>query len=85
MKKLLSHGLLRSVEKKNKVYYYCNRSGNFKSRGAGKRHLKTQGTSKISGICTASIVAQIKSDNCVEVMVYNTHYGHEISGTFKNT
>ena len=24
-----------------KQYYYCNRSGHFKSKGAGLRHLKT--------------------------------------------
>ena len=29
-----------------KQYYYCNRNGHFKSKGAGLRHLKTQGTSK---------------------------------------
>ncbi len=41
--------------------------------------MKTQGTSKISGYCTAAIIALIKSDNCLDVMVCKTHYGHEMS------
>ncbi len=52
-------------EKRSNLYYYCNRSGHFKSRSTGIRHLKTQGTSKISGYCTAAIIVQIKSDNCL--------------------
>ena len=35
------------------TYYYCNRSGHFKSKGTGQRHVKTQGTSKINSHCTA--------------------------------
>ncbi len=66
-------------KKRSNIYYYCNRSGHFKSRSTGIRHLKTQGTSKISGYCTAAIIAQIKSDNCLDVMVCKTHYGHEMS------
>ena len=27
------------------VYYYCNRSGFFNSKGAGRCHIKSQGTS----------------------------------------
>ena len=39
------------------TYYYCNRSGVFfQSKGAGKRHLKSQGSSKIDAHCTAALI-----------------------------
>ena len=52
----------------DKQYYYCNRSGHFKSKGAGLRHLKTQGTSKINSYCTASLtLVQEKDEECIKV------------------
>ena len=55
-----------------KQYYYCNRSGHFKSKGAGIRHLKTQGTSKINSYCTASLtLVQEKDGECIKVYLIN--------------
>lgn len=63
-----------------KLYYYCNRSGHFKSKGTGQRHLKTQGTSKINAYCTSSLtVSQERDDDSIKVQVCHTHYGHSIS------
>ena len=60
-----------------KTYYYCNRSGHFKSKGTGQRHIKTQGTSKIDTYCTASLtVTRDKHKKCITVQVHRTHYGH---------
>ena len=38
-------------------YYYCNRADTYKSEGAGKHRLKTQGTAKIGSQCSAYIKA----------------------------
>ena len=56
-------------------YYYCNRSGFFKSEGTGQRQLKTQGSSKIDHHCTASLTV-IHSKDTVKVDVCQQHYGH---------
>ena len=45
-------------------YYYCNRAGIYKERGAGIRQLKMQGSSKIQPQCTA------------HMKVCQTHFGH---------
>ena len=42
------------------TYYYCSRSGFFKTESKGKRALKTQGSCKIDGHCTAGI--QLSTD-----------------------
>ena len=60
------------------IYYYCNRSGHFKSKGTGQRHIKSQGTSKINAHCTAAlIVTKNKVNQCLQVLVHKTHYGHK--------
>ena len=62
------------------TYYYCNRSGAFKSKSTGKRHLKTQGSSKMDAHCTASLrVSRGKQSKCIQVLVHKTHYGHKTS------
>ena len=60
------------------TYYYCNRSGYFKSKGTGLRHLKSQGTSKVDAHCTASLTVNREDPNAsIKVQVHSTHYGHE--------
>ena len=54
------------------IYYYCNRSGHFKSKGTGQRHIKSQGTSKINAHCTAALIVTKNKVNQVLV-----HYGHK--------
>ncbi len=58
-------------------YYYCNRSGFFKSKSTGKRHLKCQGSSKLSAHCTAAIKVTIHEfGSGLHVEVHHNHYGH---------
>ena len=58
-------------------YYYCNRAGTYKSEGAGKRQLKTQGTAKIGSQCSAYIkaVQDIKTHK-IHCPYCPTHYNH---------
>ena len=54
-------------------YYYCNRTGNYSSRGEGKRGLKIQGTSKLGMHCTAYIRAKKYSSGEVSVEMCGQH------------
>ena len=58
-----------------KWYYYCNRAGKYKPRGAGVRQLKMQGSSKIGEQCTAHIKVSEKKSGEVNVQYcgYHTH------------
>lgn len=59
-------------------YFYCNRSGHYKAKGAGKRSLKLQGTAKIGGACSAHMTAQQDSSTGKVVLHYcSTHAAHE--------
>ena len=70
----------KKVADGSKTYYYCNRSGHFRNQGIGKRHSKTQGTSKINGHCTASLtVSKAEGGTFITVEAHTTHYGHEAS------
>ena len=59
-------------------YFYCNRSGEYTSKGTGKRCLKSQGTSKIGCYCTAHIIAKKQENGHVFVEFNSTHYNHDI-------
>lgn len=54
--------------------YKCHRSGNYKSRGHGKRRLKQQGSNKINAFCPASI--QVTVGQVCKVKFQSTHVGH---------
>ena len=72
-----SSGLKKSKDKTD--YYYCSRSGYFKSKGSGIRAMKSQGTSKIYSYCTSKMILhQLKNDS-LEADIVTTHYGHDIS------
>ena len=58
---------------KKRTPYINNRSDRFKSRKTGKRYLKTQGTSKICGNCTAAIIVRVKNEKRLDVILYKTH------------
>ena len=59
------------------TYYYCNRSVFFQTKSAGKRHLKSQGSSKINAHCTAAlIVTHHLLEHTILVEVCHSHYGH---------
>ena len=55
------------------LYYYCNRTGYYSSRGEGKRRLEIQGTSKCGMHCTAYIRAKKYSSGEVSVEVCGQH------------
>ena len=57
-------------------YFYCNRSGLFKSNSTGQRTIKSQGSSKINSHCTAGIQVQVLGTGDLNVTVVKTHYGH---------
>ena len=68
----------------NKVwYYYCNRAGIYKPRGTQVRHLKSQGTSKVGGQCTAHMKAIVnQTSGQVEVKYCATHHNHKTQLTY---
>ena len=60
-------------------YYYCNRGGNYKPKGEGKRSLKMQGSNKIGFNCTAHIkVVQDTTSGVVNVNFCPSH-NHSIT------
>ncbi|XP_065219711.1 uncharacterized protein LOC135845174 [Planococcus citri] len=72
--------LLMCGEKNGIKRYHCHRSGNFKSEGHNKRHLKTQGSKKIGSYCPAQIVKYKHEENPnlpIKVEFLSTHIGHE--------
>eukprot|EP00794_Sanderia_malayensis_P004506 gene4506-5103_t len=59
-------------------YYYCNRTGNVKTTGNGKRSMKIQGSSKMNRTCSAFMKAkQEKESKQVYVEYCAKHVGHE--------
>lgn len=58
------------------TYYYCNRSGYFVPKGAGKRVLRAQGSSKINSVCPAKIKKLEKETDGIEVHYLDIHLGH---------
>ena len=63
------------------VYYYCNRSDFFHTKATRRRHIKSQGSSKLNTHCTAAITVRknIPGTNIVNVNICKTHYGHNCS------
>ena len=59
------------------IYYKCNRSGFYKTKSTGQRQLKSQGTDKINGHCTAFIKTTTNKHNeTIKAEICSTHYGH---------
>ena len=59
-------------------YYYCNRAGEYRAKGSGKRQLKTQGSAKINSQCSAHIKAtEDLNTKCVHISYCSTHYNHD--------
>ncbi|ERL94932.1 hypothetical protein D910_12204, partial [Dendroctonus ponderosae] len=60
------------------VTYICHRSGFYKSRSLGVRHLKSQGTKKINEYCPAGIQVVIDNERGNhEITFVRTHVGHQ--------
>ncbi|XP_054287917.1 uncharacterized protein LOC129003643 [Macrosteles quadrilineatus] len=67
---------IRKCKDSETIIFSCCRSGHFKSRGKGLRHLKTQGTRKINYTCPARMNVKRFSDGKCEVVFIKTHLGH---------
>ena len=59
-------------------YFYCNRSGDLKSKGTGARNTKIQKSSKIGATCIAHMKVEesIANGSCKVSYCY-THCGHK--------
>ena len=58
-------------------WFYCNRAGDYESKGKGKRSLKSQGTSKTGCSCPAFITARTAaSTGEVTAEFCLSHVGH---------
>ncbi|CAF0849916.1 unnamed protein product [Rotaria sordida] len=57
-------------------YYYCNRTGPYKSIGQGLRRSKAQGSLRCGIHCTSSMKVEIQNDEHITVQYYPAHYGH---------
>jgi len=52
-----------------KQSYYCHRSGHYKAKGHGFRHLKVQGSAKIGSHCPAAMFITVKpSGKCATLL-----------------
>lgn len=67
------------VHKTKVLYFYCNRSGFFKSESKDIRSLKKQGSCKIGSYCTASIECEHLENGNIKAIINKTHYGHQSS------
>lgn len=57
--------------------YICHRSGYYKSKSKGIRHIKLAGTRKINSYCPASItVRKCQESGLLNVTYFPTHLGH---------
>ncbi|CAF1622314.1 unnamed protein product [Adineta ricciae] len=57
-------------------YYYCNRTGPYKTDGQGLRRNKVQGSLRGGIHCTSSMKVEIQNDEQITVQYYPAHYGH---------
>ena len=61
------------------MYYYCNRSGHYKSKGNGERSPQSQGTCRSGNTCIAYMKTMEDTLSKSVVVEYcSTHTGHEI-------
>ena len=49
---------------------------NFRFYVTGERNLKTQGSHKVDGMCSAKINVMVLNDSIVEIQYMKTHAGH---------
>ena len=75
----IQHRQAREGQKYKTLWFYCNRSGDTRKRGAGKRSMKIQGSSKMNEHCSAFMkVMQDNTTKTVEVQHSLTHIGHNM-------
>ncbi len=59
-----------------KKYYYCHRSGQFRSRGKGLRNLKVQGSVKVGDYCTAHMTMSEDTITSKVTVLYCKHHNN---------
>ncbi|GFU18811.1 uncharacterized protein NPIL_266271 [Nephila pilipes] len=62
--------------KKTPHHFVCYRSGFYVSKDKGLRHLKTQGSNKIDGNCSAEIKVFVSETGACNIKFCKTHLGH---------
>lgn len=67
----------KTAQKADKIYYECNRSGNYNPPTSRQRYLKMQGSRKINSRCPSMMRVHLKG-NTVQVFYTKTHVGHKI-------
>ncbi|XP_067138909.1 uncharacterized protein [Centruroides vittatus] len=84
VKYVIMSGSETNIKRNGTIYYNCHRSGYFKSKGKGIRHLKLQGSKKIDGFCPSQMKVRIKGDEKCIVTLTPQHVGHrnELCHTF---
>ncbi|KAJ8914484.1 hypothetical protein NQ315_002756 [Exocentrus adspersus] len=70
------YGARATIKGCKRIIYYCHRSGFYKSKNTGKRHLKVQGSRKIGKYCPSRIFLKIKENGEVSVKYIVSHVGH---------
>ena len=72
------HNAPKTINDLQHYYYYCNRTGAYKSRGNKERAIKSQGTSKTNSFCSAYMKAVICLKTGSVIVAYaETHYNHQ--------
>ena len=67
----------KTSQKVDRIYYDCNRSGNYAPKPSRERHMKIQGSRKINARCPAGLRVHKTKDN-VRVNYTKTHVGHTV-------
>lgn len=68
-----------SGSRNKRQYFYCHRSGDFKSKSAGKQAPTHNVTNRIGYQCTAFVFAKIDPSGRVEISYSLDHYKHDSS------
>ncbi|XP_049959567.1 uncharacterized protein LOC126477351 [Schistocerca serialis cubense] len=79
-----THGGAKPLKGTTKTIYMCHRSEVFKSQSKGQRQLKSQGSNKMGGHCTAAIEVSQDTNGICTVVYFKTHFGHEKNIVFQH-
>lgn len=71
-----TRGVSKVANGVKKFYMNCHRDGYFNSMSKSIRKMKSQGTNKINGTCTAQMIVSENPDGSYKVIYTSTHYDH---------
>ena len=75
----IQHTSSKTLKEGTVTYFMCNRTGNPRPHGEGKRNMKTQGSNKSGASCIAHMRLMFhNSTRVVTVQYCSTHTGHSI-------